>query len=479
MAVSARAAIGANSILAAVVSLAALGGAAELAARHPLRLDLTEEGAATLDPDTLAALALLGEADRTVSLTAFSSQARDEEAALRDRAIRDALAVLEQASDRVETRFVDLDRDRLTAERLAVDRYGTLVVESGGERVDVGERDLFRGSGPKGRREVAFVGEPAIAAAIRQVVHPVTRVVYFLAGHGEVAPFDRGLGELHGLADRVDEQGWVARTLDLQRDVDAGRAPSVPDDAAAVVAIGPRAALGAPEEQALRGYLGRGGGVGWFVDPGAELPTFLEELGVGVDDGVAMDPRSQFPHLDRPVLAYGRHAITEAPAKDDLATVVSTAAPLSTSPRDGVEASTLLQTGPRGWSERGTEQPPTPTDGVDGAGPVVVAVALGVAAPHPTASPGSRGRAVVVGDVDLVRDELLDGSPGNATFVTNVLRWLVGSDTPLARVGRPRRVRTLELDEGRLDVVRWLLLGGMPALAAAGGIVVWLARRDR
>ncbi|MCA9490825.1 MAG: Gldg family protein [Myxococcales bacterium] len=473
-----RSAGGWNELLTTVLLLASLVVVVELADRHPARIDLTEEGSETLDPDTTAALASLDAAGAQARITAFSAQARDPDAAQRDRVLRDRLTLLEQASARVEVRFVDFDRERLTAERLGVTRYGSVVVEIGDRRVDVSDRDLFRYRNTAGRREPTFVGEAALSAAIRRCLSSERRTLVLLSGHGEVPIFDRGIGELHALADRAEEQGLTVRTVDLLR-AGEGRVPEIPPDASAVLAIGPRAPLAASEEAALRSFLGAGGGVGWWVEPGGALPSFIEDLGVDLQDGWVMDPATQLPHLDRPLLRYGRHPITEAVSADDLNTIVATAAGLAFEPKDGVEASTLLQTGPRGWLERGGEQPPVWTEGVDTAGPVTVALALGVVAPHPIARAGQRGRLVVVGDVDLVRDELMEGAPGNATFVTNVLRWLVGSEAPLSRVGRTQRVRTLQLDRHQLDVVRLWLVGGMPMLVAAVGALVLRVRRSR
>jgi hypothetical protein len=70
-----------------------------------------------------------------------------------------------------------------------------------------------------------------------------------------------------------------------------------------------------------------------------------------------LDPLSQFPHVDRPLLQYGRHEITEVLLEDAVPTVVSVAAPIELVPRDGVGTGILLQTSRRGWIERGTEQP--------------------------------------------------------------------------------------------------------------------------
>lgn len=473
-----RLATGANAALVAVFVLATTGLLVELAGRNRVRTDLSADALATLDPDTLAALARIEERDARVRVTAFSAQAKDDEAWLRNRMMRDFLATLEHASPRVETAFVDFDRDRLTTERLGVDRYGTVVVEARGDRVDVIDRELFKAQGPKGKRHVTFVGESPIAAAIRQVMSDRGRTLYLLQGHGEAEIWDRGLGELEALAGLVDDQGWTARTIDLQRDA-GGSAPAVPADASAVILLGPRTELAPLEAEALRSYVGRGGSLGVFVEPGASAPELLDELGVSVPEGIVLDEVSQFPDLDRPLLQYGRHAITTALATDEVPTVVSVAAPVSTTPRDGLAAATLLQTSRRGWIERGHERPPRYDAGVDGEGPAVVAVALAAIRPHAWMEEGEEGRVLVVGDVDLVRDALLEDAPGNATFVTNALRWLVRTGEQFTRVGRPAEVRRLELDASRLEVVRWLLVGGMPMLAVLGGLAVFVVRRSR
>lgn len=473
-----RFATGANAVLVAVLVLVILGVLGELARRHPLRADLSADALATLDPDTVAVLDLATTRGAAVTVTAFSAQAKDQEAWVRDRMMRDFLATLDRSAAPIETRFVDFDRDRLTAERLGVDRYGTVVVEARGDRVDLSDRDVFHARGPKGKRDVTFVGEGAISAAIRQVLSDRTETLYVLGGHGEREVYDRGLGELKELADRIDEQGFAVRGLDLLRDAEPGALPVIPPDAGALLILGLDVPLSGVEDEVLRAWLGRGGSVGLFLDPGDPVPAFLADVGITMGSGVVLDAVSYFPNLDRPLLRYGTHPITEVLVANDVPTVVSVAAPLTVEPRDGVTAATLLRTSPQGWVERGDEQPPSYTSGVDGAGPATVGVALSVAAPHPWMNADAGARLVVIGDVELLRDELLDEAPGNATFVTNVLRWLVRTDQGFARVGRPAHLRRLELGDAQLAVVRWLLIGAMPLMAALGGLGVAFVRRS-
>jgi ABC-type uncharacterized transport system involved in gliding motility auxiliary subunit len=229
---------------------------------------------------------------------------------------------------------------------------------------------------------------------------------------------------------------------------------------------------------ALRAWLVEGGALAVLLDPGAPAPAFLAEIGVSFPEGIVMDARTWFPHPDRPMLSYGRHPIGESLAQDDLSTVLAHARPIRTAATEGVVAHTLLTTTMQGWIERGTESPAVRTPTEDEGGPVVAATALVVSPPHPLVR-GGNARIVVIGDTDVVSDELLQEGAGNASFVANSLRWLLRSDERLARVGRPTRVSRLALGESQLEVVRWLLVGLMPALAVVGGLVVWAVRRGR
>jgi hypothetical protein len=391
---------------------------------------------------------------------------------VRSQHLRDFLAELEGASRRVETTMLDLDRDRLVAERLGVDRYGTVVLQAAGDRVDVSERELFRATGPRGSREVAFVGEPAIAAGLRQLLSDRRRTLYWLRGHGERERYDRGIGELRALSEILDDQGFTVRDLDLLRDADGG-APSMPDDAAALLVVGPRAPLADVEEQAIDAWLRSGGAAAVFVDPGGTVPELLQRVGLSIPSGEVRDTAAWYPFEDRPQLRYGAHPITAGPADARLATLLSGPAPLVHGATDGVDVRSLLLTSPAGWIERGDERPAVFDPDVDGVGPIDVAVAVSMAPPHPW-----RGRMVVVGDTDWVADDLLEGSPGNASVLVSAVRWLVGDDERFAAVARPRVVRRVALTPRQLELVRWLLLGVLPLGVLLLGVVVQRQRRS-
>jgi ABC-type uncharacterized transport system involved in gliding motility auxiliary subunit len=89
------------------------------------------------------------------------------------------------------------------------------------------------------------------------------------------------------------------------------------------------------------------------------------------------------------------------------------------------------------------------------------------------------GRAIVVGDGDLILNGMLSEGPGNATFLVNAFRWLAGDDARLSVVGRPTSVRKLALTEQDTAIIRWVALGLLPLIVIVLGAAVHVARRGR
>jgi hypothetical protein len=457
-----RLSTGLNAAIVTVASVAALVVVTLLAAQQQARFDLSEEGRATLSPQLASAILRAGDRQVSVEVIGFSHPNQGEDSWFRDRTIRDVLAEVDEASPWVSTRFVDLDAERLASETLGVKRYGTLVVRTKDDRVDIADRDLFK---RRAKERSVFIGEAQLVSALTKVLSDQRRRLYALTGHGERAVFKQGQGELVSFTTLVNEIGYELVPLSLLE----GGLPTVPPDASAVLVMRPRVPLTPTEDDALGEYLRGGGRMAVFSDPGLSLPLSVQRLGVSLGDGRVLDEDYRFPDIDRPHLRYGRHPITaDLQGETSMVLDVVRVAPVDASGTSWA-SDVLLSTGRRGWVERDAELEPEYTPGRDGAGPVAAAIAL----------QGPDGaRLVVVGDSEMLTDPFVDTGPANATFLANTLRWLVGADEQLSVVRATRASRPLVMSTVQRQRARWLLSGAWPLLIVLVGLVrVW--RRGR
>ncbi len=477
-----RLAVGSNATAVTVLVVAAVVVVYLLVDRFRIRLDLSADQGSVLAADTVNKLGLLDRDGQPVTVTAFSAQRGKKESYFKDRQLQDLLEEMDYNSAIVETRFIDFDKERLTAEKLGVTDYGTVVVQRGDRRVDLQDRDLFRRSGKGDDRKIEFLGEAGINRAFSQLMSDSRRVVYALVGHGELDVEGHDPNGLSELAAALDQENYDLKKLDFVRDRDQV-APRVPDDAAAILIARPRVAIPALEEDLILGYLATGGSVLVAVEPGSYVPSLLGRLGVVVPDGIVLDKLLVFPYPDRPVPRYKSHPITKDLSDEMLVTVVSRAAPVQASvpPKEGVRASTLLETSRDGWIDRGGALDSGAARfeaDIDGAGPAAMALALELG---PESGLVKRGgaRVVVLGDADAIANGLLAEGPGNASFAINTFRWLLGDEGRLSVVGRPSMVRRLALSAEDLGKVRWLVLSIGPLLAVLLGAGVWSSRRGQ
>lgn len=477
---------GSNATLVTAMVIAALAMLYLLADQYRMRADLTAEATNTLQPETLAKLALLDQEGLPVEITAFTAQRGKEDAWVKDRAMRDLLGELDHRGQVLTWRQVDFDKERLTAERLGVNEYGRVVMQRGQDRVDIKDRELFRRVGKGGDRKLEFIGEAAISRGLAQLLTPKRKVVYVVAGHGELQADGRGPDGLTDLAAALDLERFDVEPLDLLRTTADSEAPGIPDDAALLFVARPTAALTPQEEDQILAWVGRGGPLLVAVDVGAPGPAFLRRMGVSVPDGVVLDKVLLFPYPDRPVPRYRNHPITSDLAEGNLVTVLAHAAAIVVAdpPPDGVRMTPVLSTTRDGWIERGgaaTGGAAAFEAGIDGAGPADMAVALELAPGRGLVRQGKLGaRVLVVGDADAFTNSIIAEGPGNAAFAVNAIHWLVGEDERLAvRVGRTAGVRRLALTQEQTGTLRWVSLLLMPALVTALGVLTWVMRRGR
>lgn len=411
--------------------------------RHNIRFDLTTQRNYTLSTH---AKKILDDLHQDVRLTVF---VRSEDP--RTPELKDLLWRITQETKRITYEFVDLNRSPALAKRYAVDRYGAIVVESGGRR-----------------RDVSNPNESLLMGALLSVTRERERFIYFLSGHGERSPDDGDRKGGMSVAKRtLEDEQFVVRTLPLMR------TESVPIDATVVVMAGPRKEYLPGELEQLQGYLGRGGNFLMLLDPEtpASVAAFAARFGVTTLEQVVIDPEKRLAGGEGvtlmvadllpsflvsatleapPVFSYARPLNVAADSRDSVIRFLTTSA-----------ASSAIAPG----DVRKGSEPRAPT----GAQLVGAAVVATEEVP---------GRAIVLGDSDFATNGVIDYL-GNKDLLINSINWLARDESLLAA-----RAQSKEVGREQFFVTEtqgawsfWLATVLQPALFFAAGTWVWLRRR--
>ena len=332
--------------------------------------------------------------------------------------------------------------------------------------------------------------EEAITNALRKILKPERKKLYFLAGHGERDLTDAKNRGFQVARQALENEGYDVTALNLLSQ------PETPQDAAAVLIAGPARPLMGSELAALQAYLDRGGRIlallEAFQDGG--LKTFLGRYGVGLDDGLILDMNQVSQSLGvSPVMPlavqYGDSRITRD--FKNTVTIYPLARPLTLKTDiAGVAATALVTTMNTSWEKRGKEWLKAGKaeydPGADRKGPFTVG-ALAEISPAPakdkkarpkagdTPSDGPKAYLVVYGSADFAANPYFNLF-GNGDLFLNTVNFLAAEEAQIT-LRQSRKPQLLTLTRSQV----WLLLVASlvwaPVLMVAAG--VWAYRRRR
>lgn len=318
---------GTNALVATLSFFLIIGLINFLAVRYQLRIDLTESQIFTLSPQTQEILANL---DKPVKVWLFEQGENSLNKQLLENYQR-------QGVGKFNFEFVNPYNQPGKALEYGVKQIGEIHLEVGDKR------DVII------TQQQQVLTEPKLTNSIQKLLTKTPAKVYFLQGHGEkeLEAGERGLAEA---VSALEEKSYIVEPLNL------AETNGVPEDADAILIVGPQRKFLEAEVEALKDYLDRGGSVllaiDYQSDPG--LDSLLEEWGVLVDTRLAIDD----PQIGRLVgldpwvslvTNYGEHPITE-----NLANGVSLypfARPVESKAVAGITESPLIWTNERSWAE--------------------------------------------------------------------------------------------------------------------------------
>ncbi|NLG79990.1 MAG: GldG family protein [Firmicutes bacterium] len=465
-----------------------------IVARHPAKLDLTQNKMYTLSEETRQVLRKI---DRDIKITAFFP-----EGDAMGEMVKDLLKEYTRLSPKISVSFVDPDKNPSLAKQYEITAYGTSVVESGSESRKVMQYDLVEYSGES--QMPGFAGEQAFTRAIIGVLQEEKKSVYFLVGHDErdlVQDYWQARSFLEG-------EGYTTKTVNLATE------GKVPQDAALLVIAGPQKDLAPKEVEAVQDYVNRGGSVMLLAEPLRQkgqlsnLKAMVARWGVGMHDDVVIDPASHyFLDAGSPIPGVRYHDITMKLVTEKLGCVLPRSRSLYEvkDTRDsGVTLTALLETSGESWGETDLTAKRVSFDAkADIKGPLVLAYAVEralepkVEAKEATktqagsagdgakekagatgaGSAGSRARMLVVGNASFLDNDVVTFQ-GNIDFFMNSVGWLVGKEESITIRAKSPSFSQVYLTGQQASLVFYSTVVGLPLLFVLVGGGIWLRRRN-
>ncbi len=498
-------------ILTTILGIAAFGIVSKInmdKGKGVFAYDSTATGKYTLGDATRK---LLDEVPGTIYLTYMQQAAFDQ--GLRGPAL-DQLAVYGALGDRIEVKVLEPIRDKVAAN--AYLRSVGVLGTSSGETEDI----LVISYGEPGREpipgrhkevrvepytwmkrsavgETKWLGESVISDAIMELVFERTKL-YSTGGHGERSIAE----ELRTVREALQGQNIeVAETpLTLRSE------SRVPEDCDVLVILDPQAPFSPEEAEIIREFLERGKTLFCALDVSRQgrttgLEAVLDDFGIytRVNYIVIAPYRTSTGQVEtyqlNPLLVirpqdYAEHPSTRAlRARSGLATAFSESSyvEVEDDPADGLEVEGIVfapfvpQLETPGFAARvdamraDYQAPNKDTDKIGGQLALVAVATKAV----PT-KPGERdrdARVIVLGDTDVLTDQLIRQVPPNLDLAMGLIQWGIRREGLVAVSARTIEQERVELKEhGKRVALAWPLGVALLSLVA-GGLVWWTRRR--
>jgi hypothetical protein len=441
-----RTLMGANSILSTALFLLLLVGVNYVAARRHKTFDLTSNKINSLADQTQKALEKL---PGNVTLTyVYDLRQQPQDVAL--------LEKYKFASDKIRVKYVDAAAQPKEFAELNLGASFTgnpLIVVQGEDKKG-------------GRQQVDFVDESNLTSALLKLGDNKTRVLYYLVGHGETsldsASPQMGFGTARA---KLEAQGYRVQSLSL-----TGPKAKIPDDATALLILGPKDDLAPGEATLLQKYAtGKGRLLLALAISDRPLPRWralAKQCGAQVLDGFIQDPeqfvqRPEFVY--GPVIDAGKHPILSGVGENSNV-VFPVAVPLKQANLEGATLTTLFESSPSSVAI------PTRPGGSAQRGPFALAIAA------QSGDGTTMKRSLVIGNATFGVDAFY-GQFANGNFFLAAVNWVAGNELLVSIPPKPPVTNSINLTPGTQRFVVLFSMFVLPlAMLFFGGLVWWRRR---
>lgn len=435
--------------------------------RDTWRIDATETNEFTPLPETIEILQGLDEPIHVIGFFTIQGAFQQQEA-------RTNLESMQTFSEgNLTYEFVDPEVNPILAEQYDLSFSNTLVFTKGS-----GENEVTsKASAPFNDRN--------LHTALLQVINPVDKKAYFIAGHGERDSLDGGPEGVSTAVTLLEEAGFETEVLNLIT------ISEIPEDATVLVLIDQQAPFTEAEFDVVKTYLENGGALFMARDAlDSDFRIRLEQDGELLRDYLASDwgivlredviveetfaQAGQGFGLSFLAANFGSSPITGNDL-DRFGLLFNIARSIAWND-EVIEVSriNLVTTSDQAWGETDFEGLVNgfaePNEGEDVVGNLTIAV---------SGENGSTGgRVVVVGDTDLFLNSLILQN-GNGLFFSNALNWLADDELAVELTPRENIDRQLTIAQNQLNLILLATICLGPGLAGVVGLIVWYSRRQR
>jgi len=448
---------GSNSLILTIAFVGILVAVNYIVYKNPSMLgapwDMTQDQSNTLAPETLQVLATLPD---KVTATAFYTANSDSVSA------EDLLKKFKNNSNgKFDYTFVNPDLDPIAAREAGVTGDGKILLQMG----DIKEIS-------------SFASESELVKTMVRLISPEARAIYFLQGHGEVSLESGSDISYSVVKSTLEAKNYTVDTLNLLN------TRQIPEDAKAIVIVGPQKPVSEDEVNLLKTYVDNGGSLVVLEDPRlfTEFGTATDPLadyltsdwGITLNDDVVIDPvNTQNPFQAVSSLYNPDHAITQN-LTSSLFVVLPQARSLTISgEKEGITQTWLISTIETAWGETelSNDTQPTNDPAVDTQGPLYLAVA--------GENSATTGRVVVYGNSLFAIDGNFDVY-GNGNMIMNSIDWAAEEEALINITTRPQTQRIFTAPEQWQFLLLVLItVIVLPGLIVVFGISSWIARRKR
>ncbi|MEM9157738.1 MAG: GldG family protein [Verrucomicrobiota bacterium] len=455
-----------------------------IAMRHYQRSDLTLGRAYTLSAETLAYLQKLEQPIDVIVTISQSTNDPNLQEALRDieTLLHEYVYVTrDQGQNRIRVEYLEVYQQTARARELGIDEPNVIIFKSPDRQRPVLLNELYRNRDETTRE---FLGENVFTRSILELIDKSEPILYFTTGHGELDLNDfssrRGASVFF---DELRARNFTIKPLDL------ATATEIPEDASLVIIAAPQTQLSPHEEELLRSYLRRRSGrVMAMLQPQVKhgLDDLLYEWGILVDDTVIVetDPNFRITGGDIIVKRFAsKHAITNDLVTRQIGILSDRARSVRADPGrpidDSLVVTELMFTSDLSWAEKSFGRTLTPIydEKIDLKGPVTLAAiserkvdsSLGITIPG--------GKLLVIGTTEFLSNNRIQAS-GNLFLALNSINYAIDRVTRLNIPPRPITKVKLDLSVEQLNLTRYLIWLGPPAIVGLFGVLMYLSRRN-